>query len=403
MVCAANQKHTTMATARYDVNYQGWFLDYKDHTQGKWVRKKHKDKDYPTLSKRMKELKKAQMLNEAVRLEEASHKGVVNKDNVHKPVLVVDYLPKMQVIAKTTKKQSLDERKRHIREFVDFMTLRYPKYFLHEVTKDVARAFFMHYSHLSLGSLDKKRNSMAAIFHRIQEDMDELDCPFRIRNPFAKPEILDGIKTEEEGKVKSVEREMFEVEQVKKAIQLATERSKYLAYVWKMGFVTGWRESDILNLTLSQIDLNKRTIDLVFGKTEEKKIKTKIYITDYMLQMLEEVRDTDPTNTKYWLPIEWTGRNGRAKVTYHNRKLLDEMGLNERRNSGVKNAAVYTFHGLRGTVTTLLKNEDFNRDRIDFLVGHRGKGVDKDHYDKFYRTPEKTTKDLIEFLGSLIQ
>lgn len=394
-----------MATARYDKNYEGWILEYTDHMkilQGKRgdSKKKQKDREYPKLSKRLKEMRYAQMLNLALELESKTQSGIVCKENAHKPVLAVDYLPKMQVIAKTTKKQSLDERKRHIKEFVEFLKVRYPKRYLHEINKEVARAFFIHYAHLSLGSLDKKRNSMAAIFHRIQDDMDDLDSPFRFRNPFAKPEILDGIKVIEEDKVTAVERKLFEIDQVKEAIQHAEERSKYLAFLWKMGFLTGWRMSDILNLQWKQVDLQKRTIDLVFGKTSEKKIKTRIYITDLMLSFIEEVRD--PKNDEFILPDEWVGDNGRKKANYHCRRLLDAMGLDERANSGVQNASIYTFHGLRGTVLTNLKTKDFNRDRIDFLVGHRGKGVDKDNYDRFHEKPMESTKDMIDFLGSLL-
>ena len=395
-----------MATARYDKNYEGWILEYTDHrkiAEGKRgdSKKKFKDREYPKLPKRQKQMKEAQMLNLAMELESNSKRGMVDKDNVTKPINAIEYLSNMRrIVQKTTRIQSIEERKRHINEFVEFLSLRFKKYYLHEINKTVAREFFAHHAHVSLGTLDKKRKSLSSIFNIIQDDMDELDSPFRYRNPFLKPEILDGIKIIPDDKVITSVRKIFEVEHIKEIIERATAEDEILGFLWQMGWRTGWRESDILNLKWKQIDLKKRFIEIVYRKTKEKEIKGRVYITDKMLDLLESVRKF--TDGDFLFPANWRERAGVSKAGYMNRKILDDMGLDETESSGVNNQSVYTFHGLRGTIKTTLKNEDFNRDRIDFLTGHRGKGVDADHYDKFYQKPKESTQDLIEFLEHLL-
>lgn len=398
-----------MATARYDKKYEGWILEYTDHTkiaQGKRgdSKKKQKDRTYPTLSKRQQKQKEAQMLNLALELEAKSKRGIVNKDNVDKPISAIEYLSNMQVVTKTSDAEGIAARKREISKFVEFLSLRYKKCYLHEINKDVATAYLKTLSYLSHGTLNKRRAGLAAVFARIQEDMEEWGSPYRYRNPFRKQSILDGIKQDEEGKVRYAERRKFEIEQVKEIIERATEEHPLLGAVWYFGFLTGWRLGDILNLKWSQIDLKKRTIDIVFGKTRvasKGKLKAKIYITDVMKEVIEVLgRYSADENL---LPKNWRGDGGVDAIYKKNRRILGLMGLGEYVNAGAKKQYPYTFHGLRGTVTTLLKLKDFNRDRIDFLVGHRGKGVDAEHYDRFYETPKESTADMIGYLESLLK
>ena len=122
------------------------------------------------------------------------------------------------------------------------------------------------------------------------------------------------------------------------------------------------------------------------------------------MQLLDYIKER--SDNEFLFPDEWRGMSGKSyqadKVCNKNRDILDEMGLDEYSVSGVQKNYAYGFHSLRSTMKTALKNKDFNRDRIDYLVGHRGKGVDKDHYDKFYQDPKGSTADMIEYLESLL-
>ena len=122
-----------MATARYDKKYEGWILEYTDHTkvaQGKRgdSKKKQKDRTYPTLSKRQQKLKEAQMLNFALELEAKSRRGIVTTDNADKPILAIEYLPNMQVVSKSQRERAVRDRRKLIAEFVDFLMRRYKKF-----------------------------------------------------------------------------------------------------------------------------------------------------------------------------------------------------------------------------------------------------------------------------------
>ena len=46
--------------------------------------------------------------------------------------------------------------------------------------------------------------------------------------------------------------------------------------------------------------------------------------------------------------------------------------------------------------------KDYNQSRLDYLVGHRGKGVDSKHYDKFSHDPKAATADILEYLEGVL-
>ena len=396
-----------MATARYNEKYEGWILEYTNHrkvAEGKRgdSKKKFKDRNYPKLSKRQKEMKYGQMLNLALELEAKSRRGIVNKDNAEMPVLAIDYLPHMQVVSKSQRERAIKDRWRLITEFVEFLTMRYKKYYLHEINDEVARAYLSQFSHLSAESLDKRRRGLSAVFKRIQRKMENLGSYLHYRNPFNSKDILDGIKKTEAGKVTKCKRKAFALEQIKTVIEHAYAQHSLLGCVWHIGFLTGWRLSDILSLQWSQVELSQREITIISSKSE---IPTRIYITDGMMQLLDYIKEH--SDATFLFPDEWRGMSGSTyktcKVCTLNRRILAGLGFDEHSVSGVQKCYAYSFHSLRGTMKTALKNNDFNRDRIDYLVGHRGKGVDKEHYDKFYDTPEESTRDMIEYLETFIQ
>lgn len=381
-------------------------MEYTDHTkvaQGKRgdSKKKQKDRTYPTLSKRQQKLKEAQMLNFALELEAKSRRGIVTTDNADKPILAIEYLPNMQVVSKSQRERAVRDRRKLIAEFVDFLMRRYKKFYLHEINREVAKAYLTQFAHLSEESIDKRRRGLSAVFTRIQDDMEELGSCLHYRNPFKKREILVGIKKSEPNKVKKSTRKAFALAQIKIVIERAYEEHPLLGCVWHIGFLTGWRLSDILALRWSQVELSQRTITITSSKSE---IPTTIYITDGLMQLLDYIKER--SDNEFLFPDEWRGMSGQSyqadKVCNKNRDILDEMGLDEYSVSGVQKNYAYGFHSLRSTMKTALKNKDFNRDRIDYLVGHRGKGVDKDHYDKFYQDPKGSTADMIEYLESLL-
>ena len=401
-----------MANAKYDKAYQGWVMTYTDRTKfrkdGKYLNrtKKKKDTTYPTLPARQKKLKEAEMLAMAQALEDGCVAGKITTADPNKSVVAADYLEQMETItAKSNAERAKKDRRKILQEFIDWLRGHklYKKFHLEQITRAVAKEYLstLIASGLAAGTITKRRKALAVIWGIIIEDLEELGSKIELGNPFSGGKMLRRIsKTDEEreaeGKVFRVEKKAFSMPQVREIIARHNYERPMLAYIWRLGFLTGWRIGDIKNLRWEQINYANRTLTLTSGKT---KIKTILYLTDGLLTMFDEVKaiSTDTSgNAKIFR------YKGMTNIDKHNRLVLDEMGLDETAKSGIKEKHVYTFHSLRGTMKTALKVKDYNESRLDYLVGHRGKGIDPRHYDKFSDNPEGATRDILEFLESVL-
>lgn len=404
-----------MATARYDKGYEGWILEYTDHNKiaaGKRgdSKKKKKDREYPKLPARQKKIKAAEMLQLAVELEEATKKGRLTVKDPNKPILAIDYLEKMEIItAKSRIDKTIQARRHVINLFIDFLknNREYKKCYLHEITRVVARQFLASFPHLSQGTLKKHRKAMATVWNLIIEDFEDYGSKIELYNPFSGARLAARfIKSDEEleaeGKVRAVEKKAFTIEQLREIIARIGYERPILAKVWHFGFLTGWRIGDILRMTWKQVDFTNRTLTNISQKT---KIKTVIYLTDGLLKMLEEIKEIQ-ANANPQAQAKAADRvfyyHGSSNYNHHNRAVLDEMGLTDTAKSGNRELHLYCFHSIRGTMKTALKVKDYNESRLDYLVGHRGKGVDGKHYDKFYTDPKAATADILEYLNSVL-
>ena len=401
-----------MANAKYDKTYQGWIMTYTDRTKyrkdGKYLNrtKKEKDKDYPSLPARQKRLREAEMIAKAQAYEDACTNGKITTANPNKSVVAADYLEQMQTITAWSRDpEAIKARRKVINEFVTWLRAHklYKNFHLEQISRAVAKEYltFLINKGLAAGTITKRRKSLSVIWGLIIEELEDLGSELVVNNPFAGGKILRRIsKTDEEieaeGKVFSVEKKAFTMPQVREIIERMRYYKPMLAYVWHLGFLTGWRVGDILNLKWGQIDITNRTLTLISGKT---KIKTILYLTDGLLALFNEVKeqstDTSPEGKVFYY-------KGSMAYNLHNRAVLDEMGLSETAKSGVKEKHLYTFHSLRGTMKTALKVKDYNESRLDYLVGHRGKGIDAKHYNKFYDDPKAATQDIIEFLEGVL-
>ena len=401
-----------MANATYDKTYKGWVMTYTDRTKfrkdGKYLNrtKKKKDTTYPTLPARQKKLKEAEMLAMAQALEDACIAGKITTANPNASVVAADYLEQMETItAESKSERAIKDRRRVLMHFVEWLRAHkaYKKFHLEQITRAVAKEYLstLIASGAAAGTITKKRKALAVIWGLIIEDLEDKGSNLDISNPFSGGKMLKRIsKTDEEreaeGKVFRVEKKAFTMQQVREIIARHNYERPMLAFMWRMGLLTGWRIGDITKLQWKQIDFTSRTITLISGKT---KIKTILYITDKMLAMFDEVKaickDTSPDGRIF-------AYKGDSNTYNHNRAVLDEMGLTETAKSGNREIHLYCFHSLRGTMKTALKVKDYNESRLDYLVGHRGKGIDAKHYNKFYDNPKDATKDIIEYLESVL-
>lgn len=398
-----------MATARYDNAYQGWILEYTDESrkgsgQNAYRKKKIRDKEYPKLPARQKKIKEAEMLAKAVEIEEATKKGRLCVKDPNKPILATDYLEQMTTLtARSKKEEAIKERKRIVGEFVTWLRghRHYKKCYLHEINRLVAGEWLETYLGSAARTVEKRRKAMATIWKLIIEDLEDIGSTLPIHNPWTGTRLMQRIKVdkgelEKEGRVKEVEHKPFTMEQVREIIAILNYDKPLIAAIWRVGFLTGWRVGDIVGMKWEQLDFTKRTLTNVSKKTE---IKTIIYLTDKLLAMFLDIREKCPDTSP---KARVFAHRGLANYKYQNRKVIDSIGLTETQRSGVKDVPCYTFHSLRGTIKTALKVKDYNQSRLDYLVGHRGKGVDSKHYDKFYHDPKAATADILEYLEGVL-
>lgn len=387
-------------------------MTYTDRTRfrkdGKFLNrtKTKKDRIYPTLPARQKRLKEAEMLAKAQAYEDACVAGKITTANPNTSVIAADYLEQMETItAESKSKDAIRDRKRVITHFVEWLRghRAYKKFHLEQITRAVAKEYLstLIASGEASGTTTKKRKALAVVWGLIIEDLEDKGSTLDISNPFSGGKILKRIsKTDEEraaeGKVFRVEKKAFTMEQVREIIARHNYKRPTLALMWRLGFLTGWRIGDITNLQWKQIDITNRTLTIISGKT---KIKTTLYLTDKMLAMFNEIKDTCKDTSPDGRIFAYKGD---SNIYNHNRAVLDEMGLTETAKSGNREIYLYTFHSLRGTMKTALKVKDYNESRLDYLVGHRGKGIDAKHYNKFYDNPKAATQDILEYLESVL-
>lgn len=401
-----------MANATYNPATHQWVMTYTDRTKfrkdGKYLNrtKKQKDTAYPSLPARQKRLREAEMIAKAQEFEDACVAGKITTANPNASVVAADYLEQMETITAESKSDdAIKARRRVINEFVGWLRAHkaYKKFHLEQITRAVAKEYLSSLiaSGAAAGTITKKRKALAVVWGLIIEDLEDKGSKLDISNPFSGGKMLKRIsKSDEEraaeGKVFRVEKKAFTMQQVREIIARHNYKRPMLAFMWRMGLLTGWRIGDIKKLQWKQIDFTSRTITLISGKT---KIKTVLYITDKMLAMFDEVKaickDTSPEGVVFYY-------KGYTNTEEHNRAVLDEMGLTDTAKSGNKELHLYTFHSLRGTMKTALKVKDYNESRLDYLVGHRGKGIDAKHYNKFYDNPKDATKDILEYLESVL-
>lgn len=387
-------------------------MTYTDRTKfrkdGKYLNRTKKEKDtaYPSLPARQKKLKEAEMIARAQALEDACSKGKISVKDPNKPILATDYLEQMENVTDyATSERAINDRKRIIKEFVEWLKehKQYKKLYLHEVTRLVTKEYISSLvkQGLSYGTIKKRRKALSTVWRLIEEELEDAGSTVTLINPFTNSRALRSVlpsdeEIEAEGKVMEVEKRAFTMDQVREIIARMTYYKPLLAKIWRLGFLTGWRVGDIRRIKWDQIDFTNRTLTVISSKT---KLKTVIYLTDSLLAMFNEIREnsSDPSPNQRVFAYK-----GDKAYYIQNRKVLDDMGLTETAKSGKVEKHLYTFHSLRGTMKTALKVKDYNESRLDYLAGHRGKGVDPKHYDKFSDNPKAATKDIIEFLESVL-
>lgn len=146
----------------------------------------------------------------------------------------------------------------------------------------------------------------------------------------------------------------FTHQQVTELISKAYSKNPRLACLWHLGYLTGLRLSELLELEWSQVNLEKGFLEkrekLPYRWWRMKSYLLKRYpLHGELLAILEQMKREDESKSNYLFPA-WQGEK-RMVVSRLNQNLIASIGL----GNGSHPDYLYTFHSLRASYL-ILKN-----------------------------------------------
>lgn len=392
-----------MPQITYNTKTKSWHLLYKDPAKLQthswpYTRKCVRDVLYPEMQPQEKARRRQEMLLLVLRLSRAE---IVPHADVALPAVM--YLTQLEKVCRSTHAATVQNSRLAVQRFRDFLARSYSGICMHAITTEVAEAFFRSLAHLSRGTLNKYRTTLSYVMRRLGREQSERGSTLPYRNPFAELDLAE-IKAEPPAAVKR----SFTLPQIRALVQ-ADPRFPEQEYVWHLLYMTGWRLSDILNLQRGQVDLRRRTLHVLHRKTARYGTATTLWLTEGLLRLLKEVLCLHP-ESDYLFP-QWADAqrslNGSNVNELHfirsaNRR-LEAMGLGGGVRRNCRLCRYYSAHSMRGTVITLLKERNFNTERIMYLCGHRGRSLEERAYNRFHERPKESTADMLLYLERLLR
>lgn len=153
-----------------------------------------------------------------------------------------------------------------------------------------------------------------------------------------------------------------------------------------MGLYTGLRLSDVATLTWANVDLQQREIRVVSGKTDRQQI---LPIAQTLLKYLEALPSSDDPNgplfTEAFAARQRSQYGGTLSNQFH--LILVSAGLAKKRphtksgegRSAKRAPSELSFHSLRHTATSLLKNAGVSDVVARDIIGHESVAVSRNY------------------------
>ena len=156
-----------------------------------------------------------------------------------------------------------------------------------------------------------------------------------------------------------------------------------------------------------QVDFDKGIIKMTHAKTEKKNIKTELYITELMAEILTALylmKEYSPNENhdfvfSYWNAGTKKESNWYGCIRANFIKIRQKLNLDTSDKKGKVKTYDYTIHSFRGTVITRLTQAGYNEAMINYLVGHAPRTIEAKHY---LSLGSKDTKTLIEHMENLV-
>ena len=154
------------------------------------------------------------------------------------------------------------------------------------------------------------------------------------------------------------------------------------------GLYTGQRLSDIASLTWSNIDLEKEDIRIFTNKTGRRQI---IPLSHPLISYLNEIEISDVPDAPIFPDafILTNKKGGTSQLSQQFYELLVSVGLAKKRlpkhessgtgRDGKRELSFITFHSLRHTATSMLKNSGASESVTRDIIGHESAEISR-HY-----------------------
>lgn len=301
------------------------------------------------------------------------------------------------------------------KEFGQFLHSKYPDLYLHDVREQHLDAYFTTLKKLTYETLDRRRMRINYFFTRIMKKNKASTLPFC--NP-CDDYNLERIR----GNVLVARKEPFSKQQMRALLEETKTAKGYTREIYRKQLyamvyfhsVTGWRTTDITGLKWSEIDLENRLITKEHAKTKRDGTRTKLYITDIMMDILVSLREMckgDKMNIDpdYVFPLRKRGgspkggmaHSGYVMIKAYMDQFRKKHGLTKTVKHGIKNLNPYCVHSWRDSVIQELSVTDSNTEKINY-VGHSTGSINSTNYLRFEVEAMRATKSLVEHMEKVI-
>jgi integrase len=184
-------------------------------------------------------------------------------------------------------------------------------------------------------------------------------------------------------KAREQSRRPFTLGELKQIMKVANDEWRGLIL---MGLYTGLRLSDVATLTWANVDLQEQEIRVVSGKTDRQQI---LPVARVLLKHLESLPSSDDPNGPLF-PDAYAARQrsqygGTLSNQFH--QILVSAGLVKKRphtkagegRSAKRAPSELSFHSLRHTATSLLKNAGVSDAVARDIIGHESVAVSRNY------------------------
>jgi integrase len=259
----------------------------------------------------------------------------------------------------------------------------------------ITREDILGFRAAELGRVARRSVNHAIKFLRMVFKTAKEDGKYHDENP------ASGVKVVAQRDV--TRRRGFTIPEIQRVLEIADDEWKSLIF---FGLYTGQRLGDLARLTWQNLDLARDEIRFVSRKTGRTMI---IPIAPRLRTQIEKLPAGDdphqPLHPRAFASVEKSGGVKTLSRQFH--ELLADAGLAAQRahrtteaapgRDGPRESSPISFHSLRHTATSLMKNAGINAAVVMDIIGHESRAV-SEHYTHI---DEETKRKAIERLPSI--